>query len=200
MSLLDKNKIIEDAFSYIGKVSAEKYNIISQAKKIKEKEKKKFFRDFFSPDIDKEENKTKKRKIFSFEDLRKAQTPKQREKIKKDIKKYLREHNRNKILNPKKILKFKNSSGCFTEKLNVSGINSVREKKLIHLELNKDENRLAIRKINIKGLRSPLNKNKFKYHNKHMNKQLEENKNKANYNKNHNDAIYYPNFDYLYNI
>ena len=178
MSFLDKDKILEEAFSYAGKVSVEKYNIINQANKILEKKRKKCFRDFISQDIiDKEKKSNEKEKFYSFEDLRKAQTPKQRLKIKKDIKKYLKELKWSKILNTKKISKIKNSSGSLTDRLN-KGIKN---------------------NVDIKGIKSPFNKYKYKYHNIHMKKKLEEDKNKINYNKKQNDATYYPNYEYIYN-
>ena len=197
MSFLDKNKIIEEAFSYAGKVSVEKYNIINQANKILEKKRKKFFRDFISQDIiDKERESKEKEKFYSFEDLRKAQTPKQRLKIKKDIKKYFKELKWSKILNIKKLSKIKNSSDCLTDRLNFSEINSASNK---YIKLNKDTIKGTKNNINIKGIKSPLNKNKYKYHNIHMKKQLEEDKNKINYNKKQNGVTYYPNFEYIYN-
>ena len=89
MSFLDKIEIIDETFSLAGKASAEKYNLLNQANKIQEKEKKRIYKDFLFKDSILKDKKIYEgeNKIYSFEDLHKAQTPKQRAKIKKDIKK-----------------------------------------------------------------------------------------------------------------
>ena len=52
MSLLGKDTFFSGTFSLAGKDSAEKYNIVAEAKKVDEKSKNKVFKYFFSPDAE----------------------------------------------------------------------------------------------------------------------------------------------------
>ena len=120
MSFLDKDGILDGTFSIAGKSSAGKFNIIIKNNKFQEKKKNKLYQDFFNPDYDWEDNNSKViQKIYSFEDFEKAQTPKQRTKIKKDIKKYFKEHiQKNFIKQENKSIKNKKNSYNFDKTLN----------------------------------------------------------------------------------
>ena len=52
MSLLGKDTFFSGTFSMAGRDSAEKYNIVAEAKKVDEKAKNKVFKNFFSPDLE----------------------------------------------------------------------------------------------------------------------------------------------------
>ena len=52
MSLLGKDTFFSGTFSMAGRDSAEKYNIVAEAKKVDEKSKNKVFKNFFSPDLE----------------------------------------------------------------------------------------------------------------------------------------------------
>ena len=52
MSLLGKDTFFHGTFSMAGRDSAEKFNIAAEANKAEEKEKNKFFKNFFSPDLE----------------------------------------------------------------------------------------------------------------------------------------------------
>ena len=195
MSFLDKIEIIDETFSLAGKASAEKYNLLNQANKIQEKEKKRIYKDFLFKDSILKDKKIyeNEKKIYSFEDLHKAQTPKQRAKIKKDIKKYFREQKGKKIIllnNENENKKY--SKNNLIDRLNINGNITTPRKKVIILDINKKQN-----SFNSKGFVSPLNKYKFKYHNIHMNKLLELYKTKIRRLKN-NEPVYNPKLEYKY--
>ena len=193
MSFLDKDIILDGTFSPAGKASAGKYNILNKARKIQKNAQKKFYKEFLFQNLDWDDSENEKeKKIYSFEDLRKTQTPKQRAKIKNDIKKYFKEQRGNKITSEKKIEKEKETHTTDI-KLNINGDISIPKKKVIKLNINKKNNGFYL-----KGIVSPLNKCKYKYHNRHMNKLLELNKTKYISPKN-NEPIYHPKLEYIYN-
>jgi len=195
MSFLDKDGILDGTFSIAGKSSAGKFNIIIKNNKFQEKKKNKLYQDFFNPDYDWEDNNSKViQKIYSFEDFEKAQTPKQRTKIKKDIKKYFKEHiQKNFIKQENKSIKNKKNSYNFDKTLNNVTFSPKKG------EIKSDTNKISTNNnISMNGLASPLNKYKYKYHNNHMNRLIEIGKNKLN-DKRNNEPIYNPNLEYIYN-
>ena len=193
MSFFGKDEILDGTFSPAGKASAEKYHIINHANIIHKKEKKKIIKDSLIPDLSWEEDTSnEKEKVYSFEDFRKAQTPNQRAKIKKDIKKYFKDHMdkiyRNKLNKKSNIIKNKTS------------INDKYSTPRKRFDLNINSKNNIENTFYIKGLTSPLTKYKYKYHNNHMMKllkmkQFENNKN----NSKNKEPIYNPKLEYIYN-
>ena len=114
MSFLDKDSILNGTYSNAGKASAELYNIIYKENKIREKEseKKKYFRDFFSPDEEWENNNTKTFRqedgYSFFKEINGVQTKEQREINKNKIKNYFKEYFENQNISNEKKTKIDN--------------------------------------------------------------------------------------------
>lgn len=197
MSFLDKYKIIRGTFSPAGKASEEKYNIKNQANKVLNKEKKKYVKDFFTPDKDWEDDGLEEdEKIYIFEEMNGYKSQSQREKIKRDIKEYFKEHILKSNTPNKKKKKLKFNFNIKKKRKDLSGYFSSKNKKI---KLNKAKN-VTCDNFYIKGVYSPLNENKYKYHNSHLKRLLQEYKSKKfKLNYKNNEPIYYPKMEYLYN-
>ncbi len=206
MSFLDKDSILNGTYSNAGKASAELYNIIYKENKIREKEseKKKYFRDFFSPDEEWENNNTKTFRqedgYSFFKEINGVQTKEQREINKNKIKNYFKEYFENQNISNEKKTKIDNQYKQF----NLSRIFPNKKEKIIKLEINNYSKKQNSSNKNIqKELSSPLIDNdKYKYHNNHMKYliklKIRKSKNKYKVIKN-NEAIYNPKTECIFN-
>ena len=206
MSFLDKNNILNDTYSNAGKASAELYNILYKENKIrqKEKEKKKYFREFFAPDEEWENSNTKILKqedgYSFFKEINGVQAKKQREINKNKIKNYFKEYFENQTNSNEKKTESDNQYNQF----NLSRIFPNKKEKIIKLEINNYSKKQNSPNKNIKKeLSSPiLNNDKYKYHNNHMKYliklKIKKSKNKYKIIKN-NEPLYNPKTDCIYN-
>jgi len=208
MSFLDKDNILNGTYSNAGKASAELYNIIYKENKIqqKENEKKRYFRDFFSPDEEWEKNNTKTFRqedgLSFFKEINGTQAKKQREINKNKIKNYFKEYFENQNISNEKKEKLETQYKQF----NLSRIFPNKKEKVIKLEINnysKKQNPLNKNKDTQKEPPSPvLNNDKYKYHNNHMKYliklKIRKSKNKYKVIKN-NEPIYNPKTDCIFN-
>ena len=208
MSFLDKDNILNGIYSDAGKASANLYNIIYKENKIKQKEneKKKYFRDFFSPDEEWENNNTKTFRQEDgynfFKEINGAQNKKQREINKNKIKNYFKEYFENQNQNNSNEKKTKSDSQY--NQFNLSKILPNKKEKVIKIEINNySKKQNTPNKKNQKELSSPLlNNDKYKYHNIHMKYliklKIRKSKNKYILIKN-NEPIYNPKHSCIFN-
>ena len=134
MSFLDKDNILNGIYSDVGKVSAELYNIIYKENKIRQKEnqRKKYFRDFFSPDEDWENKNTKTFRqedgYSFFKEINGVQNKEQREINKNKIKNYFKEYFENHNISNEKKTKLDNRCNQYN-KFNLSRIFTKKKRK-----------------------------------------------------------------------
>ena len=210
MSFLDKDNILNGIYSDVGKVSAELYNIIYKENKIRQKEnqRKKYFRDFFSPDEDWENKNTKTFRqedgYSFFKEINGVQNKEQREINKNKIKNYFKEYFENHNISNEKKTKLDNRCNQYNQ-FNLSRIFPKKKEKVIKLEINnysKKQQNSPNKNIQ-KELSSPFkNNDKYKYHNNHMKYliklKIRKNNNKYKIIKN-NEPIYNPKTESIFN-
>lgn len=198
MCFLEKDILLNGAISLAGKASAKKYNILIQDNKAKKNKKIIFNKDNLFLELinlekekEKDNNNSKEEdNIFSFEDITKIN---QKAKIKEDIQKYFKEHMEKAS---QKKHKTKKSSNSMISRNKFIDIFSSPSKQINNSKNNMNNT------VCVKGINTPLLKNKYKYHNIHMDKLLKiknENQKKNVIQKEMNETSYNPNMKYIYN-
>ncbi len=177
MSILKKDKLFGGLFSIAGIISAEKYQILDEIKKVQNREKNKYFQDAFHPDKEWKESLAKKEKINNNEIIKGCKF--NIDELKSDI-------NNNNLYyindTPKKI---KNN------KKNIYKASTLKNflKKSNNKKKNDKKNKII----------DNINKRKYKYHDLHM-KKIAKYKKEGLYDKilNQQESVYYPKLDYIY--
>ena len=195
MSDFEENQMLQGTISKAGKASADLFGIFKQINKLKQNNS---LRDLFiqNSHFDNYLLKEKEQKN-NFENIESNKTPKNMIKSKINLKKYfkdfLRNQNNNNILLMKKNPKNSNNKNEKKDSsLNLS-VQPNKNKKLLNSTSIKFESEKE--KINKKLLSPFYNKIKYKFHNIHINKLKEMNKNKET----KNEIIYKPKLSYIYN-
>ena len=195
MSDFEENQMLQGTISKAGKTSAYLFGIFKQINKLKQNNS---LRDLFiqNSHFDNYLLKEKEQKN-NFENIESNKTSKNMIKSKINLKKYfkdfLRNQNNNDILLMKKNPKNSNNKNEKKDSsLNLS-VQPNKNKKLLNSTSIKFESEKE--KINKKLLSPFYNKIKYKFHNIHINKLKEMNKNKET----KNEIIYKPKLSYIYN-
>ncbi len=189
MSIFKNDRLFNGLFSAAGIISAEKYMILDEYKKVQNKQKRKVFQDSFLPDKDWKESLTKKEPIDHKEITSGVQF---------DIDELKNEINENNLYflpkSPKKVQSTKKSL------YDIDSLKEIIKNKFKYkkIETNKKDNinnnNNKCSSINLKN-----NKKNYKYHDLHMSK-IEKYKKFGIYDKifNQQESIYYPKMESIY--
>ena len=176
MSILKNDKLFGGLFSIAGIISADKYQILDEIKKVQNREKNKYFHDAFHPDKEWKESLAKKQKINRNEIIKGCKF--NIDELKSDINRnnlYYINDTPKKIKNNKKNICKASTLKNFANKFNDNKKNDKKNKII-----------------------NSINKRKYKYHDLHM-KKIAKYKKEGLYDKilNQQESIYYPKIEYI---